>query len=53
MREARIRSESFLEKIMEGKNVAYARAIQCRLVFADIWIKESITYHLYRLPKKT
>jgi len=50
--EARVTSELSFEKIVEGQKVAYVREIQGHLVFADIRIKETITFYLYRLPNE-
>ena len=48
--EARVTSELSFEKIAEGQNISYVRDIEGHFVFADIRIKETITFYLYRLP---
>ena len=50
--ETRVISELSFKKAAEGHNVAYIREIEGYLVVADIRIKETITFYLYRLPSE-
>jgi hypothetical protein len=50
--EARVTSELSFKEIIEGQTIAYIREIEGYLVFADIRIKETITFYLYRLPNE-